>query len=152
MITTSAPAFYLIKTTGEAAELLSSLISPKTMLDIKTAIVVSTEFNNDIEPIHELDSAISTLREGLHSTELEQSEEFNPLYYPSSDERIDDVLEVELKSDRVSFNAMNGNPYHAKRIEIKAGEETTLEAAVIFQQFDLPGYETIMEGRQRPLN
>ena len=150
MITTTAPAFYLIKTTGEAAELLTSLISSKSMLDIETAIVVSKNFTNDIEPIHELDVAVSTLKEGLQVTE--QVEEFNPLFYPSSDERIDEALEVEFKNDRVAFNAMNGNPYHAKRVELKTNGTTEVEGAVIFQQFELPGYEAIMEGRQQPLN
>ena len=152
MITTASPAFYFLRINGEAAELLTSLISPKTMLDIKDAVIVSKEFTNEIEPINELDAAINTLKAGLATTDLQVSEEFNPLYYPCSEERIDEALDVELKSDRVSFNAMEGNPFHATRIELSSNGETTIQAGVVFQPFDLPGYESIMEARQLPLN
>ena len=152
MITTTSPAFYFVRTNGEAAELLTSLISPKTMLDIEAAVIISKTFTNEIEPINELDEAIGTLKSGLATTDMQVTEEFNPLYYPCTDERLDEALEVELKSDRVSFNAMAGNPYHAKRVELIANGETTVEAGVVFQPFDLPGYESIMEARQTPLN
>lgn len=152
MITTKSPAFYFLRTSGEAAELLTSLISPKTMMDITNAVIISKEFSNEIEPIHELDAAIETIKDGLVANEIEVTEQFNPLFYPCDDERLDDALEVEMKSDRVSFNAMHGNPYHAKQIELQSNGETTIEAGVVFQPFDLPGYESIMEARQLPLN
>ncbi len=151
MITPSSPSFYVIQATGEAAELIASVFSPGSMGDITDVVVLSKEFTNDIEPLNELTASIETIKEGL-GVDIVENVKFNPLYVPMDLEDLDDALEVEQKSDVVKFTAMDGNPFAVKIIEILANEESLLTGTVSYQQFDLPGYETIMEKQNTYLN
>jgi hypothetical protein len=74
--------------------------------------------------------------------------QFNPLYIPMSLDELDDALVIEQKSDSVQFSAMNGNPFAVKIVEISNDEEPLITATVSYQQFDLPGYETIMSNQK----
>lgn len=151
MITPSSPSFYVIQATGEAAELIASVFSPGSMGDITDVVVLSKEFTNDIEPMNELSDSIETIKEGL-GLEITENVKFNPLYIPMKIEDLDDALEVERKSDVVKFTAMDGNPFAVKIVEIIANDESVLTGTVSYQQFDLPGYEVIMEKQNTFLN
>lgn len=151
MIQAPTPAFYVVRATGEAAELIASVFSPGSMGDITDVIVLSKEFTNDIEPINELDDSIQTLKAGL-SADLIEDCQFNPLFIPMSLDDLDDALEVEQKSDRVSFSAMDGNPFAVKIVQLSTPLQPLLTATVSYQQFDLPGYEQIMEKQKTLLN
>ena len=153
MITPAVPSYYVIRAQGEAAELVTSIFSPRIMGDIEDVLAISKDFNNDIEPIHHLDSSVSLLKEGLIGESLREDVKFNPLYIPVKDEELYDALETEMKSDMVKFTAMNGNPFAVKMIEIdSADNERLLTGIVSYQQFDLPGYETIIDSTKTLLN
>jgi hypothetical protein len=91
------------------------------------------------------------LKAGL-STDLIEDCQFNPLFIPMSLDDLDDALEVEQKSDRVSFSAMDGNPFAVKIVQLSTPLQPLLTATVSYQQFDLPGYEQIMEKQKTLLN
>lgn len=151
MIQAPTPAFYIVRATGEAAELIASVFSPGSMSDITDVIVLSKEFTNDIEPINELDESLRTMKEGL-STDLIENCKFNPLFVPMSIDDLDEALEVEQRSDHVQFSAMDGNPFAVKIIEFSTPLEPLLTATVSYQQFDLPGYAQIMDKQNTLLN
>lgn len=146
MIISNSPSFYVIRATGEAAELIASVFSPGTMGDITDVVVLSREFDNDIEPINELDKTLETIKEGLGSDIIENAS-FNPLFIPMSIDDLDDALEVEQKNDNVRFTAMDGNPFAVKIVEITSNDEPLISATVAYQQFDLPSYDVIMHNQ-----
>ena len=140
-------SFYVIRAVGEAAELITSVFSPGSMGDIADVTVLSKEFNNDIEPINEMDQTLATIKEGLGST-LVENVSFNPLFVPMHIDDLDDALDVEQKHDNVRFTAMDGNPFAIKTVDIKTGadgDEELIAGTVSYQQFDLPAYTDIME-------
>ena len=147
MIVPTAQSFYLLHAKGEAAELITSIFSVGSMSDITGVVVLSREFNNDIEPINELDASIETLKCGMSPT-VSETVEFNPLYIPSKREALDEVLEGELKAESMIFTGMNGNPFAIKSIEIAEHGESLITAIVRYQPFDLPGYEDIIGNQQ----
>jgi len=150
MIISNSPSFYVIRATGEAAELIASVFSPGSMGDITDVVVLSREFDNDIEPINELDKSLETIKEGLGSDIIENAN-FNPLFIPMSIDDLDDALEVEQKNDNVRFTAMDGNPFAVKIVEITSNEEPLISATVAYQQFDLPSYDVIMHNQTHSL-
>lgn len=147
MITAPTQSFYVIRASGEAAELIASVFSPGAMGDITDVIVLSNNFSNDIEPMNEMDASLSTIKEGL-SSDIVENVQFNPLYIPMSLDELDDALVIEQKSDSVQFSAMNGNPFAVKIVEISSQDEQLITASVSYQQFDLPGYEQIMHNQK----
>lgn len=151
MITAPTQAFYVIRASGEAAEMIASVFSPGAMGDITDVVVLSREFTNDIEPINELDISLETLKLGLSPNLIEDCQ-FNPLFIPMPLDDLDDALEIEQKSDHVRFSAMNGNPFAVKIIQLSSDHEQLLIGTVSYQQFDLPGYEHIMDKQKTLLN
>jgi hypothetical protein len=147
MITAPTNSFYVIRASGEAAELIAAVFSPGAMGDITDVIVLSNEFTNDIEPMNEMDASLATIKEGL-GPDVVQNVQFNPLYIPMSLDDLDDALVVEQKSDHVQFSAMNGNPFAVKIVEISNNDEPLITGTVSYQQFDLPGYEMIMTNQK----
>lgn len=140
-------SFYVIRAVGEAAELITSVFSPGSMGDITDVTVLSKEYNNDIEPINEMDATLAIIKEGLGST-LVENVSFNPLFIPMHIDELDDALDVEQKSDNVRFTAMEGNPYAVKTVDIKSGvdgDEDLIAGTVAYQQFDLPSYTDIID-------
>jgi hypothetical protein len=150
MIQPSAPSFYVIQATGEAAELIASVFSESAMSDIENVTVLSKQYTNDIEPMNELDSTLETLKDGL-GIELDETVKFNPLYFPMSLDVLAESLESDPKSDKVRFNAMRGNPYAVKIVEINADESPLIVGSVSYQPFELPAYEDIMNKQLEPM-
>ena len=140
-------SFYVIRAVGEAAELITSVFSPGSMGDITDVTVLSKEYDNDIEPINEMDATLETIKEGLGSTFVENVS-FNPLFIPMHINELDDALDVEQKNDNVRFTAMEGNPFAVKTVDIKSGadgDEELIAGTVAYQQFELPAYSEIMD-------
>lgn len=143
----SSKSFYVIHAVGEAAELITSVFSAGCMGDIANVTVLSREYNNDIEPINEMDATIETIKSGLGSL-LVENVTFNPLYIPMSIDALDEALDVEVKNDAVRFAAMEGNPFAIKTTNIKTGidgQDELLAGTVAYQQFELPEYQHIMD-------
>ncbi len=147
MIVPTAQSFYLLHANGEAAELITSIFSVGSMSDITRVVVLSREFNNDIEPINELDASIETLKAGMSPT-VSETIEFNPLYIPSKREALDEVLEGELKASALHFTGMKGNPFAIKSIEIAEHGEPLITAIVHYKQFELPACEDIISDQK----
>lgn len=145
MIITQSPAFYVVRASGEAAELITSVFSPGSMGDIEQVLVVSRDYSNDIEPINELDTSLETIKEGL-GNEIKENVVFNPLYIPMKIDDLDEAIDVEVKGDNVRFTAMDGNPFAVKTVQLSSQiAEPILLATVSYQQFDLPSYDVIMD-------
>lgn len=144
MIIAPTSSFYVLRASGEAAELIASVFSPGTMGDISDVIVLSREFTNDIEPMNEMDASLEVIKSGL-GPDVVQSVSFNPLYIPMPIGELDDALDVEQKNDNVRFTAMDGNPFAVKIVELSTeADERLITATVSYQQFELPSYEIIM--------
>lgn len=140
-------SFYLIRATGEAAELITSVFSAGSMGDITDVTVLSKEFDNDIEPINEMDATLATIKEGLGSV-LVENVTFNPLFIPMHIDELDDALDVEQKTDNVRFTGMEGNPFAIKIVDITSGadgNQQLIAGTVAYQQFDLPSYNDIID-------
>jgi hypothetical protein len=153
MITPTVPSYYVIRAQGEAAELITSVFSPRIMSDIQDVLVISKDFDNDIEPINHLDETIQTLKDGLIADDIKEEVEFNPMYLPSQDDQLLDALETEGKSDAVKFTAMGGNPFAVKLIHLDdQNDERLVTGIVSYQQFDLPAYEVIVNSSKNLLN
>lgn len=151
MITPPTDAFYVVRASGEAAQLITAAFSPAVMYDIVNVIMLSKDYDNDIEPINELDGSLDTIRSGLSVTTLENTE-FNPLYIPSPISELDEALDVSLKSSSVQFTAMNGNPFAVKSVEIFTEmHEPLISATVSYHAFELPPYEVIVESQTTQL-
>lgn len=151
MIHSPSPSFYLLRANGEAAELIASVFSPGTTSDIVDVVVLSKEFNNDIEPILELDASIEALKGGLAGIDLDERIELNPLFLSSSKEALENALDHEPKTDGVRFTAMEGNPYVVKSTEIRSNDQELITASVAYRQFDLPSYDSLIESsNQKP--
>lgn len=147
MIISPSESFYVIRASGDAAELIAAAFSPGTMADITDVIVLSKDFSNDIEPMNEIDETLKMIKDGL-GVDLIESVMFNPLFVPRPIEELDDALEVEQKSEIVGFSAMNGNPYAVRTIELGMEDEPPMLSAIVsYHQFDLPSYEIIMKNQ-----
>lgn len=151
MILAPTPSFYMLEATEEAARIIASTLSSDVQNDIKSVLIVSREFSNDIEPTNELRESTSTIRLAL-AEEPTETLTFNPLFVPSSQEALDEALDSEIKGDHFRFVGMNGNPFAVAILELTSRETPILTGTVSYQQFDLPGYEDLMKERSRPLN
>lgn len=152
MITPSVPCFYLVNAVDEAAVAIAATVTSKSMSDISAMTVLSSQFDNDIAPITEVDAACEVLKSAIATEDFSKSEVFNPLFYPSTDEAFDEALDVEMRNNFVKFIGMEGNPFVAKSTTFFIGSKQVLSSSVNYQQFDLPEYDVLTERRNRPLN
>lgn len=152
MIVAPTDSFYMIQAEGEVAELITGLFSQSTMMDVEEVQVVSKEFSNDIEPTNVLDECIRSVKAELQGT-LNEDVQFNPLFVPTSIENLDDALLVDQKSDIVLFSGMDGNPFILKSVSLTDENDNKLvQFTVSYVEFNLPGYEFIVEKQKSLLN
>lgn len=152
MITPKTTAFYIVRAHEDAAELITSTISTGAMSDITDALILSIDFDNEITPINELDTALETLKCGLIGSNIELHEQYNPIYYPSTDEAFDDVVEGSPRAEQLRLTGIDGNPFIAKKLNLSSNGSSSIEAAVSFREFEFPGYDDMLEKRRAPLN
>ena len=143
MITPPTKSFFAIHIAGEAADIVMNKLSPETMTDIREAILISDDFNEDIEATNTMDAAVEKLRLQL-GDELTVATTHNPLYIPSTQAQLDSVLEGDPSNDNFKFTGMDGNPFTMKSISITRHEEEVITAKVACHQFDLPSYTEIL--------
>lgn len=143
MINDQKDSFYILNATGEVAETLTSIFSSRSLKDIESITVLSKLFNNDIEPINELNNSIETLKETI-SSGFKETSEFNPLYFPTSVEAIDDVLEPLEVSGNFKFSGMNGNPFAIMSKDINSeNDKLLIHSLTCYRQFELPTYDEL---------
>lgn len=144
MIETSSPCFYIIQAKDEAAELITSGFSLRTTNDISSVTVRSKDFDNDIETINELDSALEMIKEAL-TGEQEEITQFNPLFFLMPTEVFDEALQLDPNTQEVHFFGLDGNPFGLKVTNISVNDELLVSGTASYKQFDLPPYEEILE-------
>ena len=141
MINPPTDCFYTIQLMGEAAELVTSTVSPGSIADIKEAILISDDFTSDIEAINKLDVAMTKMRSGLVDQDLTELTSINPFYVPSTPAQLNSMLDGDIKSETYHFVGMDGNPFTLKTvIVISSEEEGVMAGRVLCKPFELPPF------------
>lgn len=143
MITPPTDCFYIVRAEGEAVEHIMASLSMSAMADITVAVLISKDFSDDMSATIELDQTVEALKSTLGNNLIERVVH-NPLYFPSSQDDIDEVLDGEIGSDNFSFVGLDGNPYTLKTVNVAVGELGLIEAKVACKPFDLPCYAEIV--------
>lgn len=154
MISPKVPCYYAIHSKDEAAELIAAMFSPAVMVDIADVVVVSKLFDNDIEPIHEMDAAIEIITSAV-AGEISAEEQFNPLYLPNSSSELHDMFDtIDGRNDALAFVGMNANLFVVKLTQVNSAltDDSLISAVARYQQFELPSYSEIFDEPERVLN
>ena len=144
MIIPPTDCFYVIQASGEAAEFVAATLSMGSMADIKEAILISEDFNNDIQATIGLDNTVALMKQRLVSNDLIELTDVNPLYVPSSVEALDAMLDSEPRSESYNFIGLGGNPFIMKSTRINSGDENLIMGHVSCKPFNLPPYSEII--------
>lgn len=146
MIQPDVECFYLLHARGEAAEQVASAFSPASMADISDAILISRDFDTDIEAINELDDLVELMKLRVDDGNLVELETLNPLYFPASTKDIDSVLDDQAgpEGDDFSFVGLDGSPFTVKFVNISRSEQDLITGKVAYKRFDLPSYNEII--------
>jgi hypothetical protein len=152
MIIPPTKLFFVINTSGDAAEFLISKLSPTTTCDIREATMYSGEYPEDIQASNEMDVLLSSLKADLSENiarPLFTTTQLNPLFIPTTRESIDEVLEGEPESEHFRFNGMDSSPFTIKMIDIsQGGEDEIIHAKIACHEFQLPSYRDILEAQK----
>ena len=97
MINPPTKSFFVVHVTGEAADFVTNKFSPEVMSDISEAILISDDYETDIEAHNCMDTTIDGVRKALKKSKVKMKMEtkVNPLYVPSTQEQLDTVLEEQ---------------------------------------------------------
>lgn len=147
MIIAPTPCYFVIKAEGEAASHVVSEVSPLVGNDIMTAVLVSADFESDIQAVHYMDTATAHITAQTPAEAIETKTEYNPLYIPGDMSSVDEMLNLDPRNDGIRFVGMSGNPYLLKTVEVKNGDEQLIVGKVEYRPFDIPGYNEIVESR-----
>jgi len=147
MIDAPSACFFTIKVMDEAAQQLATEISPAASADITEVLLVSNDFEYDINALVDLDTAVNHVRQAISASnqQLSISEEFNPLYLPAGLEKLDELLELQIRSDNFRFTGFNGNPFTIKLINVNSVDHPVLTAQAQYHPFNLPSYSDILQ-------
>lgn len=148
MITPPTKSFFVMHISGEAADYITNKFSPEVTSDIREAVLISDDYENDIEATNSMDSAVDVVKKQLKKGRIKMQTEtkHNPLYVPSTPEQLENVLE-DL-GDNFKFTGFDGNPFTMKSVEITSNDKQLLAARVSCHQFDLPTYSEIISGQE----
>lgn len=151
MIIPPTKSFFVIHISGEAADFITNKFSPEVTSDIREAILISDDYETDIEAHHSMDTAVNVVKKQLRKDHIKVVTEtkHNPLYIPSTQEQLDSVLEGEEMSDNFKFTGFEGNPFTMKSIAITSNNKPIVAARVACHQFDLPSYSDIMHAQEQ---
>lgn len=137
--------FFTAVLEGEGASSLVNCFSPGAAADILEVQLTSTVFKNDIEGIEYFDRTVASIKALTGVVPPVEEEQFNPFYLPCKMEKVDEVLDVDVKLDGWAFEGLDGNPYTIKHLRASDGDELLFEAALRYQQFKLPTYSELAE-------
>ena len=140
------PSFFVIKIAGDLAEIIAEEIAPGAMLDIENVAIMSIEFQSDIHAMNALQPAIDKLKQPINGA-MVITDAFNPLFLPTEISNLDDVLDMDTKTDMMRFTGMDGNPYVVRKVTVDVDGETLIDARVGVEQFELPNYSELMQAR-----
>ncbi len=147
MIAPAADCYFVAKLDGEAASNLALQLFPSTALDVVQVMLNSDVFETDIEGMSFFDKMTATLKVFSKVSLEEELEEINPLYLPCKMDRVDELLDVDVKRDIYQFDGLDGNPFTIKLLET-GDESSRLEAVLRYKPFQLPSYTELAEAHQ----
>jgi hypothetical protein len=149
MIIPPTSCFYVIRAEGEAAEYITATLSTGVITDILTAVLVSTDFSNDMQASIGLDNTLTALKNQLLEPNLIRHEVHNPLYIPSSQADIDDALDgCDFETEGFRFVGMDGSPFTMKTVSISDEDHAVIEGKISCRPFELPSYSDIILGQK----
>lgn len=151
MITAPTSCFYMIKAEGEAASQMLAEFAPGCASDIDAVILFSSDFDCDISAINSLDATVRHIKNQTYLVDEEIKEEYNPLYFQSSMQKIDDAMMLDARTDGFRFTAMHGNAYALKTVEVKDGDTLVISAKIEYRPFDFPAYSEIVASNRAAL-
>lgn len=146
MITPPTDIFWTVRVEDEAAEFVTSTLSLSSMADIKEVVLISDDFNNDIQANITLDDTIQAIASHIESPTIEKTA-INPLYWPSSREVIDSVMEGEADSETVAFVGMDGSPFTMKLVDVSIDDRLVIDGKISCKPFELPSYSEIVKNQ-----
>lgn len=147
MIIAPTTCYYVVRAEGETAQQIVAEVSPSVGLDIITAVLVSADYESDIQAVCHMDKSIGHL-DKLSYGGLTRNEKFNPLYIPGDMELVDDLLAHDSKGETIRFVGMSANPFLFKTVEVMSGEDQVAIGKVEYRPFEIPGYSEIVESRK----
>lgn len=151
MITPPTDFFFVVHVQGEAAEAVAETISLGSMADIKEAVLISDDYENDFVAHMGMDVTIDGLKAGLFG-DIEQLTTMNPLYIPSTRDEVDAVLEEAGNEDEnLRFIGPDGSPFTMKTISV-IGTDSLIMGKVQCKPFDMPSYKEIIAGLEVNIN
>lgn len=149
MITSPTECSYALEITGECAKNFTAIISDRTSDDIENVRVISSEYKYDIEALQDLEGIVEFLQ-SFSNKKLTKKTLLNPLFFISTEDQIDEVLEVDEDGDTIKFVGMNGNPYIVEHIECSDDSSDSkipmIQAFVTYMEFEIPPFEKIIQG------
>lgn len=149
MITPPTKSFFVVRISGGAADFVTNAFAPGVTSDIREAVLISDDYDTDIEAHNSMDDALAVLRKELRRDRVKISidTKYNPLYVPSTAAELDSVL--ESADDNFRFVGFDGNPFTMKSVAITSNGAELATARVACHQFDLPSYAEILEAQER---
>lgn len=148
MITPPTDIFWMVRVEGEAAESVANTLSPSSMSDIKEIVLISDDFNNDIQATITLEEALSVMKAEL-PTEIIEHSMINPLYVPSSSQQIDDVMDGATGGESMQFIGMDGNPFTMKSVDVTLEDRQIIKGTISCKPFELPSYNEIIRNQAK---
>lgn len=152
MIIAPTSCYFVVKTDGEAAGNAVTKISPRVSADIVSAILISADFDSDIQAVQLMDQVASRILEQVPTSNVETLVKYNPLFVPSTVDSVDEVLHLEPHRDSIRFIGLDGNPFLFKTIEVKSEGQQLLLGKVEYRPFDMPSYSEIIGSCTKQLN
>jgi hypothetical protein len=144
MITPPTDCFYVVRVEGEAVEYVASALSAAVASDILDAVLISTDFKNDIQATLALDKTVDDVKTRL----IDDFTEFttlNPLYIPSSAEEIEEALDGDETTENMRFVGMDGSPFTIKVVSVSANDRDIIAGKLACRPFDLPPYSELIK-------
>jgi len=149
MITPPTSCFWMVRVEGDAAEFVAHTLSTSTMSDIHEAVLISEDFQSDIQGTISMDEMVEYLKQSMpNESNLVELSDVNPLYMPATPEQLDNVLEGDGRSESLSFTGMDGSPFTLKMVEVSDGENDIIQGKLTCRPFDLPSYSEILKGQK----
>lgn len=149
MITPPTNSFFAIHVKGEATDHVVSKLSPSTMADIREVILISNDYTSDIQANNDMDIAVNKLQDELGRTGVFKETKMNPLYFPSTQDQVDEMLEGDPAGDSFKFVGMDNNPYTMKSVELSLqGSDALVVGRIACHEFPLPSYSEIISAQK----
>lgn len=150
MITPPTNSFFAIHVKGEATDHVVRKLSPSTMADIREVILISNDYTSDIQANNDMDVAVDMLQDELGRAGVFKQTKMNPLYFPSTQDQVDAVLEGDPSGDNFKFVGMDNNPYTMKSVELSllGDSDALVVGRIACHEFPLPSYSEIISAQK----